>query len=305
MSVTPALRPAAARRREERVGGALWTPPLRARRSLGAAYRRATQGRRALPQILIIGAIKSGTSSLYRWLVQHPQVAPPATGRKELRFFDNSFDRGESWYRSQFPLSSKLERGAYPGTVAGAGCIEATANYLFHPLVPERMASVIPEARLVVLLRNPVDRAISHYAMSVRSGVEDLPLETAIATEAERIAPSLAAATAGEPSHGRLMEYEYHSYVTRGLYAEQLRRWYEHFDRSQVFVQRSEDLFADPESVCRRILSFLGLEPWSGPRFPMRNPDRPAPVEIDLRESLEARFAEPNEELAELVGVRW
>jgi hypothetical protein len=305
MSVTPALRPAAARRREERVGGASGTPALRVRRSLGVAYRRATQRRRALPQILIIGAIKSGTSSLYRWLVQHPQVSPPATGRKELRFFDSAFDRGVPWYRSQFPLLHKLERGGYPGKVAGARSLDATPNYLFHPLAPARAQGVVPDAKIVVLLRNPVDRAVSHYAMAVRRGREDLSPETAIESESERIAPSLAAARAGASPHPGFLEYEYLSYVSRGMYAEQLRRWFDHYDRSQMLVLRSEDLFADPDSVCRRIVSFLGLQPWSGPSFPVRNTDRPVPVDIDLRQSLEERFAEPNEELAQLVGIRW
>lgn len=305
MSVTPAPAPAATRDGTEApVNPFVQRAPFRLRRSVGTAYRRGTQSRRALPGILVLGAIKAGTSSLFRWLVQHPQVAPPATGKKELRFFDTNYQRGVGWYRAQFPLAAKLAEGGYRGIERGARCIDATPNYLFHPLAPERAARVVPEARMLVLLRNPVDRALSHYAMNVRIGLEDLPLGEALAAEADRIAPSLEHIRAGGTSK-ELLPYELFSYVSRGFYAEQLRRWYDVFPREQLLVLRSEDLFADPPAVGAQIVAFFGLDPWSGAPFPTRNADIEPEVTPDLRRSLEARFAEPNEDLAELVSIRW
>jgi hypothetical protein len=106
----------------------------------------------ALPDFVIIGAQKCGTSSLYHLLTRHPHVERAAT--KELHFFDLLFDEGIEWYRQCFP-PPKLKDGRR--TIHG----EATPGYLFHPLVPERMAEAVPQARLIALLRNPANRAYS------------------------------------------------------------------------------------------------------------------------------------------------
>ncbi len=118
-------------------------------------YRRLTSGSRRLPDFIILGAQRAGTSSLYYYLSQHPQILPAV--RKELHFFDDHYRRGLGWYRSQFPT-----RGAR-GTITG----EATPYYLSHPHAPARIQRLLPQARLIVLLRNPVERAISHYFFEV------------------------------------------------------------------------------------------------------------------------------------------
>ncbi len=130
------------------------------------------------PAFVIVGAQRGGTTSLYRYLAAHPGVLPAS--RKELHYFTNRHDRGPDWYRSQFPPTP-------PGTITG----ESTPYYLFHPHAPRRLHAFAPDVKLIVLLRNPVDRAYSHYQLQVRRRHETLPFEEAIAREEERLAGEL------------------------------------------------------------------------------------------------------------------
>ncbi|HXS47682.1 MAG TPA: sulfotransferase domain-containing protein, partial [Solirubrobacterales bacterium] len=187
----------------------------RARRSATHTLRRTNAGQRPLPDFLIIGAQKGGTTSLHAYLSEHRRVSPSST--KEVHFFDHAYDRGLGWYRAHFQRSAKA-----PLSLSG----EATPYYLFHPLVPARVAETLPESRLIVILRDPVDRAFSHHNHELALGFEDLPFEEAIEREPERL----------EGEQERILEdpgyrsfaHQHHSYVSRGRYAEQLERWLAH-----------------------------------------------------------------------------
>lgn len=145
-----------------------------------------------LPDFLIIGAQRCGTISFYRLLCQHPLVEGAA--RKEVHYFDLHFQKGEEWYRSFFPEAEREDR------VTG----ESSPYYIFHPLSAERAARLVPGARLIVLLRNPVDRAYSHYQHGLRRGYETLPtFEQALEAEPGRLAGEREKILAGEPAgHG-------------------------------------------------------------------------------------------------------
>jgi hypothetical protein len=217
-------------------------------RRLRADYRRLTAPLRGLPSALIIGAQKSGTTSLFNYLVQHPDVLPPLS--KEIHYFDLQYDRGVGWYRGRFPYRYQLRRG-------GALTLDASPYYLVHPLVPQRAARLLPQVKLIALLRNPVDRARSHYQHEVRGGRESLSFAEALEREPERLA--------GEEerlqSDPHYYSYNHHrySYLRRGLYLEQLRRWVEYFPRSQLLVLQSEWLFRDPAAAMAAVHDFLGL----------------------------------------------
>jgi hypothetical protein len=203
-------------------------------RSVLMVGRRLTAANRALPNYLIIGAQKCGTTSLYHELSRHPQVAPAF--RKEPHFFDDAWHRGESWYRANF-ARARAHR------ITG----EASPHYLFSPEAPARVRQMVPEAKLIVMLRNPVDRAWSHYHHERRRGYEALSFEAAIAAEPQRLAQ-------GGQYHRR-----HHAYVHRGEYAGQLQGWLAHFPREQMLVIRSEDYRADAPAVYSQVLAFLGL----------------------------------------------
>jgi hypothetical protein len=216
-------------------------------RRIRADYRQLTGPLRGLPGVLIIGAQRSGTTSLFNYLVQHPDVLPPL--RKEIHYFDLHYGRGVNWYRGHFPYSNRLRHG----TVT----LDASPYYLAHPLVPQRVAELLPEAKLVALLRNPVDRALSHYQHEIRDGRESLSFADAIERESERLA--------GEEERLRsdpdYYSYNHHrfSYTRRGLYLDQLRRWLQHFPRSQLLILQSEWLFREPAAASAAVHSFLGL----------------------------------------------
>ncbi|RAQ39531.1 deacetylase sulfotransferase, partial [Arthrospira sp. O9.13F] len=127
------------------------------------------------PHFIIIGTQKGGTNSLYQYLCQHPQIIPAAS--KEIHYFTLNYHQPPQWYQSQFP------RLPHPQQLTGEG----SPYYLYHPAVPQRLHQYSPQVKLIVLLRNPVDRAISHYYWEVKLGCEPLSLEKAIAAEAGRL----------------------------------------------------------------------------------------------------------------------
>jgi hypothetical protein len=276
---------------------------IRPRRRL----RLATKRFRILPSFLIIGAQRAGTTSLYHYLAAHPEVDRSTSGidgaawNKELHFFDDRFDQGLSWYRAAFPLASSRKLAEVRGRQLISG--EATPYYLLHPLVPERVARTLPDVRLIALLRDPVERAYSHYQLMRRERREWLSFAEAIDAEEKRLTGE-AERILADPAY-RSRKHRNFSYVTRGLYAEQLERWLEHFPREQLIVLRSEDLLARPAETYAQTLEFLGLQPHTLEEFVAHNrPETPAraTIESDLRARLEERFAEPNARLAALLG---
>lgn len=217
--------------------------------------RRLTSFARPMPSIMVIGTQRGGTSSLYRYLHGHPDLA--ASIRKETEYFSRRFGEGEAWYRGHFPLSRKRGRHAL--------AFEATPDYLFYPPTPARIAAHLPDARFVVLLRDPVERAYSQYRHMVRLGFEDLSFEDAILREPQRIDADLRAL--GEDDHYYCRALLRFSYASRGRYADQLERWFALFDRSRFHILRSEDLFRDPSNAFRDIVRFLGVRPWQPRTF--------------------------------------
>jgi hypothetical protein len=252
------------------------------------SYRMATSSQRPLPEFVVIGAQKSGTTSLYRYLVQHPQVRPPLT--KEVHFFDVNWQRGEGWYRSNFPQRSE---GA--GWVTG----EATPAYLFHPMAAERAAEVIPGSRFLVVLRNPIDRAYSHYHHERAKGRETLSFAEALANEEERLEGERSRLIA-EPGYFSYA-HRHHSYTARGRYAEQLEEWFKHFPRRQFLILQSERLFADPRSAVAAVAEFLGLQPPEGEAWEPHNTRSYQDMEPGIREQLSRVFAPHNERLYALL----
>jgi hypothetical protein len=218
-------------------------------RRLRADFRELTGPLRGLPSLLILGAQRSGSTSLFNYLVQHPDVLPPLG--KEIHYFDLHYQRGLNWYRGRFPYAHRLRGGTLT--------LDASPYYLLHPLAPERAARLLPGAKLVALLRNPVERALSHYQHEVRGGRESLPFERAIEQEAERLSGE-EERLRSDPTYYSFNHHRY-SYVRRGRYLEQLRRWVQHFPRSQLLVLQSERLFADPVGVTATVHEFLGVRP--------------------------------------------
>jgi sulfotransferase family protein len=209
----------------------------------------------ALPDFAVIGATKCGTTFFYHLLTRHPLVEP--AGFKELHFFDILFDEGIEWYRRCFP-TPRLEDCRR--TITG----EATPGYLFHPHAPERMAEVIPRARLIALLRNPVDRTYSAYHHRVRNAQETRTFEEAVA----RALQADEARPLGEESETSVHEDRAspddsrYGFLLNSIYVDHLLRWSEFFPKEQMLVLKSEDFFERPKETLKVVVDFLDLPDW-------------------------------------------
>jgi len=241
------------------------------RRQKNAIKRGIAFGRRLVPatprlapSFMIIGAQKAGTTSLFKYLMWHGAYLRPLL--KDIYFFDRDFDRGLPWYLSFFPAHSAAEEhAARLGGPVVTG--EGATHYLLHPWAPERMRSLFPEMRIVVLLRDPVRRAVSHYYHNVRMGTEPMadPLQ-AFEAEESRIAAD--ARRMAEDPHFYSDDVMRYSYLGRGRYAEQLARWFACFPREQILVQFSERFYGEPDQSFREICRFIGIAERSLPAYP-------------------------------------
>jgi hypothetical protein len=235
---------------------------------------------------------KGGTTSLQRLLEHHPGAfLPPA---KELHYFSLHYNQGEAWYRQQFA-----------GAAVGQRCGEITPYYLFHPAAPQRIAALLPNVKLVLLLRNPVERALSQYFHSVRLGLEPLELEAALAAEEQRLAGAEEVLVAAD---GRHRSHQEHSYLARSRYEQQLQRFEALFPAEQLLVLRSEDLFARAELVWTQLLQFLELDPWPLPA--LAQPANAGRGEADAvtqatRRMVRAKLASTYQWAAQRYGLSW
>lgn len=236
---------------------------------------------RKLPDFIIIGTQRGGTTSLYRYLTAHQDVGSAL--RKEVHFFDHYYEKGIDWYLANFPMRSEAP-------VMG----EASPYYLFHPDVPERVHRLLPRAKFIALLRNPVDRAYSQYQMQLRNSGETLSFEDAIDREREKLSSS------DDPGS---QTWRRSSYLRRGVYAEQLERWMSVFPREQFLIIKSEDFYENPKRVLHETLEYLGLQPWSPSDFKAHN-QRTYATDMNpaTRKRLEEYFAPYNQQLYGLIS---
>jgi hypothetical protein len=259
--------------------------------------RRLRLHRGALPDFIVIGTQKGGTTALYAHLRDHPQVLPCAA--KEVHFFDLQFARGEGWYRRCFLAPDELPRSLRP---QGADLIdgEASPYYLFHPHVGERIARTTPGAKLIVLLRDPVDRAYSHFQHNVRKGRETLSFADALKREAA-VLPAEQALMEADPD--RISQiHQHYSYAARGRYAEQLERYFRHFAREQMLILKSEDFFARPAEVYSEVLQFLGIGERRLEAARVPNAGGYAREQSADRQALRNEFSTDNRRLYALIG---
>jgi hypothetical protein len=245
-----------------------------------------------LPDFLGLGVQKGGTTTLHRLLDQHPGAWLPAA--KELQYFSLRYGHGEGWYRQHFDGAGPSQR-----------CGEITPYYLFHPAAPHRIKALLPQVKLVAMLRDPVERALSQYFHSKRLGLEPLGLEQALAAEEERLAGAEAVLLAANGCH---RSHQEHSYLARSRYEQQLPRWQALFAGDQLLVLRSEDWFAEPERVWGLLLRFLELEHLPLP--PLAQPanagcGEAAGVPVPFRDQLRDQLQPTYDWIASRYGITW
>ena len=253
-------------------------PKIHPRRQFRAGvFARLTWWIRQEPRFMLIGAGKCGTTSLEKYITQHPAVEPTVV--KELHYFDYMYDHGHDWYRSHFPL-------VFSKKISG----DFTPSYLDHPEAPKRISQRYPHMKFILILRNPIDRAYSQYQHTKRNGDESLSFENAVKTEFERIAKN-------EDS------YKKFSYLTRGLYDEQLSRWFSYFPRENFLVLEYSEL-ENPSVLMDKIFAFLGLPLYKDIKFNKHNTGGEyEQIPFQTRDELTSFFHSHNLKLRDMVGI--
>ncbi len=247
-----------------------------------STYRMATSRWRKLPDFIIIGAQKGGTTSLFYYLNQHPELA--LARRKEVYFFNLNYEKGINWYKSFFPFRSNKK-------ISG----EATPSYLFYPKTAKRIKSALPDVKLIVLLRNPIDRAYSGYAMGLKRNTEQNTFEVAIEQE-------LAALEKHNDPNNYSHERHNQFYLERGKYYSQLRPWLEEFKREQFLFIKSENFFHDPKNELEKVYEFLEISTIFPDDLSQRNPGKYDKISPNTVKRLEDYFEKENEQLVVLLG---
>lgn len=248
-------------------------PIVPAAKKLIRTYGAATASNRVLPSYLIIGSKRGGSTTLARSLTASPGVQGLFPAREELKgpyYFDVNYAKGESWYRSHFPTERSLGQD-----LVG----EASPYYLSHPHAAERARRLLPDARIICVLRHPVERAFSHYRERVKQGVETLgSFEEALDAEPNRISGEVARME-NDPSYVSWAHLNF-GYCDQSRYAASLERWFEHWPREQVLVLRSEDMYADTDAVLNQTRQFLGLPALEADTSTAQNFNRLPPASI-------------------------
>lgn len=263
------------------------------RRPLMRLFGRWTSAWRRLPEFIIIGTQKGGTTSLFDYLAQHPGIS--MANRKETHFFDKNYQKGLSFYKGYFPMKF-LSRGKMTG--------EATPYYVFYPPAAPRIKAELPDIKLIVLLRDPVDRAFSSY--NTRKWHENETansFEEAIALEEERLKGEREKMEQNPDYYS--WNYRWYSYLARGIYADQLEHYFQYFDKSNILILNSEDYFKDHLTTLKKVYEFLGVPYFEPTNLEVKNSRKAEKINPETRLRLKEYFRPHNERLFELLGERY
>jgi hypothetical protein len=265
-------------------------------------YGRLTAHRRMLPSFLISGGQRCGTTSLYRALSAHPAVIK-AVLHKGVHYFDVGYDHGMRWYRGHFPLQRRAERVA--GTLGvPAQTFESSPYYMYHPHAMSRIANDLPDVRVVVLVRDPVERAYSQHAHEVARGFEnERDFLRALALEPTRLHGVLDELTADPTAYS--FSHQHHAYRARGEYIEYLVPMAKLLGRDRIHVVDSGEFFTEPEESFDAVLDFLGLPRMAAyPPFERHNARPRGGLPDRIREALTEYYAPYDARLSAWIGQK-
>lgn len=269
-----------------------------ARRVLRAGYTavsEVTADVRMRPGFIIAGAQRCGTTSLFRMLAKHPDVRPPAL-TKGIHYFDTAerYERGARFYGAHFPLA--IGSRARGRKVTG----EASPYYIFHPLAAQRITQELPDARVIVLLRDPVERAFSAHKQETWRGFETLAFEEALDAEPERLAGEEDRIIA-DPTY-QSFAHQHHAYVGRGRYGPQLRRMADAIGRKNLLILDADRFFGDPRAQWAAVLEHIGVRPMPLDAAVKANARPSSPMAEPTRARLREEFDESDQDLTEFLG---
>ncbi len=257
-----------------------------------------TASARMVPSFVLAGAQRCGTTSLFRALVAHPAILP-AVHHKGVNYFDVSYGKGMRWYRGHFPVSATARLRAR-GADEPVQTFDASGYYLYHPLAIPRLAADLPGTKVLVMLRDPVERAFSAWKHETARGFETETFERALELEDERVEPELQRMLTDHDFQG--FSHRHHSYRRRGQYAEQLDRVLEHVPRADLHVVDADDFFAEPGRETAAVLDFLGLSHRLPASFGKWNARPGSGLSDETRQRLREVYEPHDAALARLTG---
>lgn len=257
---------------------------------------------RSLPNFIIIGAVRCGTTSLYYNLCEHPGILPAAYD--EIGFFDSNYHLGWNWYRSMFPTKFKIKqtKRRYGHCITG----EDTPFYFWKEIAVKRIIESMPDVRLIAILRNPIDRAYSEYQNTLREGGEEIngriiSFEEAIDDELKRIEAA--------KRDGMVKDFpsliKQQSSLVKGIYADQLQIWFKYFSKDQILVLRNEELSKNPDQTLDKAFSFLGMPSVKIKNLQKRKVAKYPPMKDETRKFLIEFFKPHNERLYKMLGMNF
>lgn len=252
---------------------------------------------RVLPDFFVIGAVRSGTTSLFHYLSQHPCIESSAYD--EIGYFDDNFHLGLNWYRSLFP--TKFTKNKIKNKHGKFLTYDVTPFYIYNPLVAQRIKSYYPDSKIIACLRNPVDRAYSNYIIEFQDGDTELSFEERIQPEIELINDKKIKLE----DETFLVDTYYNKIITRGFYAAQLRYWYQLFSKNQLLMVSSEDLANNTTDTLNQIFNFLGFSNIQINDTSQKNKREYSPMKKETRDLLIEFYKPHNEELYELVNRKF
>ena len=263
-------------------------------------YRNLTSGFRTFPDFIIIGAGRAGTTALYSYLIQHPKIIPAYTNNNEdvadLHFFEYMISDNLKWYKSHFPISfSKSQKKHF---ITG----EFTSTYMYHPDVPKRISNLLPKIKLIVILRNPIDKAYATYQQQFRFGEITTTFEETINAEFRRM--SLNKDSPKLNSKNRDFEnFVAHNIIRHGSYVNYLETWFEIFDKNQILILNSEDLKNSTKETLNQVFHFLNISNYDIPDISPVNVGKYPPINKTTRRKLIDFFKPYNQRLNKLLST--
>ena len=265
------------------------------------AYRTMTNSKRLLPDFLIIGFQKCGTTTLFDYLDNCPNIG--MASKKEVHFFDFSYWRNVSWYRAQFPFKSKKKKFEEKNRelfLIG----EASPLYIFHPLVPKRIKKILPTAKLIVIMRNPVDMAYSHYQHYKRRGLEKMSFEETIDDDKRRFSIIMDKFQNDEIRDYNVSEILF-PYISMAIYAKYIKNWLEIFPKNQFLFLKTEDLDKDASVEFKKIFEFIKIPSFDIKYEGKRNVGSYSPMKSTTRDQLLEFYKPFNQELEKILETKF
>ena len=261
-------------------------------------FRGLTSPLRVLPDFIVIGVGRGGTTTLHHNLSKNPSLF--SASYDETGFFDENFHLGLNWYRSLFP--TKFTKNKIIKNSNNFLSYEVTPSYIRKPWTARRIKKILPNVKLIAILRNPVDRTYSHYNMSVNEGNNKNSFQNIMDKnfkELEKLS------SYDKTSDEYFKNFVEHSHLARGLYAEQLKTWFNIFDKKQIHITSTENLSSNPQQTFSKIFNFLEIPDYKVKKLENKRKGNYLPMQNNVRKKLLNYFKPYNEELFELIGQKF